>query len=71
MHDLLTYADFCAVRNSGERVLPTENHGVPGSNPAPATYKVLQIVQKVRALAVLLRLAFRGVSTAGSRNGLF
>jgi hypothetical protein len=37
----------------------------------PPLKKVLQIVEKERALAVLLRLFFRGVSTAGSRKGLF
>jgi hypothetical protein len=36
----------------------------------PPLTKVLQIMEKVIALAVLLRLLFRGVSTAGSRKGL-
>jgi hypothetical protein len=35
----------------------------------PPHIKVLQIVEKERALAVLLRVFFRGVSTAGSRKG--
>jgi hypothetical protein len=37
----------------------------------PPLLKVLQIAEKERASAVLLRLIFRGVSTAGSRKGLF
>jgi hypothetical protein len=49
----------------------TENHGVPGSNPGPATQKVLQIAEKQGALAVLLEPFVEGVSTAGSRKGLF
>jgi hypothetical protein len=35
----------------------------------PPLKKALQNAEKERALAVLLRLFFRGVSTAGSRNG--
>ena len=37
----------------------------------PPLIKALQIVEKERALAVLLRLYFTGVSTAGSRKDLF
>jgi hypothetical protein len=49
----------------------TENHGVPGSNPGPATKKVLQIAEKERAPVVLTEPFAKGVSTAESRNGLF
>jgi hypothetical protein len=37
----------------------------------PPLKKMLQIEEKGTALAVILRLFFRGVSTAGSRNGHF
>ena len=37
----------------------------------PPLIKVLQIAEKESALAVLLRLSFRGVSTAESRKDLF
>jgi hypothetical protein len=49
----------------------TENHGVPGSNPGPATEESPAIEEKIRAPAVLPEPFDNGVSTAGSRNGLF
>jgi hypothetical protein len=48
----------------------TENHGVLGPNPGPATQKVLQMAEKQGVLAVSPEPFVNGVSTAGSRKGL-
>jgi hypothetical protein len=49
----------------------TENHGVPGSNPGPATVKSPANSGKNYSLGGAAGPLFRGVSTAESRKGLF
>jgi hypothetical protein len=46
------YADFPHTYGPPKM---TENHGVPGSNPGPATREFLQIPQKPNSLEALFR----------------
>jgi hypothetical protein len=49
----------------------TEIHGVPGSNPGPATYKSPANSEKEGALAVSPEPFVNGMSTAGLGKGIF